>query len=356
MFEHCSFSRFLVTLILQFQMQFVPKSVPPNPLSIKRLAELVSASNQTLALTGAGMSTESGLPDYRSEGVGLYARTDRRPMEYQTFLRSEVSRKFYWARNFIAWPYFSQVEPNGGHYLLSQWALNNRLFGIITQNVDRLHHRAGPGRILELHGCSHRVICLKCGHISERSELQKRFMELNPSWSKYGATKKELAIAPDGDVELPLDVVQNFKKLSRQSPLKEVGIDKSYNYTNAGISQEHSSKPHYLIVFFYDYQVPSCTQCLDGILKPDVTFFGENLPPAIKAEAAALVDQADLLLCLGTSVQTFSSFRLLLQANQLRIPIAIVNIGPTRADNMAGLIINSRIFTTLKQVDQLIAN
>ncbi|KAF8570540.1 hypothetical protein P879_04044 [Paragonimus westermani] len=245
-------------------MRFVPKSVPPNPLSIKRLAELVGASKQTLALTGAGMSTESGLPDYRSEGVGLYARTDRRPMEYQTFLRSEISRKFYWARNFIAWPYFSQVEPNGGHYLLSQWALNNRLFGIITQNVDRLHHRAGPGRILELHGCSHRVICLKCGHKSERSELQKRFLELNPSWSKYDATKKELAIAPDGDVELPPDVVQHFK--------------------------------------------------------------------------------------------TFSSFRLLLQASQLRIPIVIVNIGPTRADNMAGLIINSRIFTTLEQVDQLIDN
>ncbi|KAA3676870.1 NAD-dependent deacetylase sirtuin 4 [Paragonimus westermani] len=103
-------------------------------------------------------------------------------------------------------------------------------------------------------------------------------------------------------------------------------------------------------------RVPSCTQCLNGILKPDVTFFGENLPPAIKAEAAALVNQADLLLCLGTSVQTFSSFRLLLQASELRIPIAIVNIGPTRADNMAGLIINSRIFTTLEQVDQLIGN
>ncbi|KAG5451719.1 NAD-dependent protein lipoamidase sirtuin-4 [Clonorchis sinensis] len=263
-----------------------------------------------LVLTGAGVSTESGLPDYRSERVGLYARTDRRPVEFQTFLRNEEARRFYWARNFIGWPYFSQVQPNTSHHILADWASNKRLFAIITQNVDRLHHRAGCNRILELHGTSHYVVCLTCQHRFGRAELQQMFLELNPSWAVYDG--KEKVVAPDGDVELSPSQTQGFK-------------------------------------------IPTCPQCGDGILKPDVVFFGENLPPWRKTEAAQLVDNADSLLCLGTSLQTFSSYRLVLQACERKLPVSIVNIGPTRADSLAQLRLYSRISTTLEMADRLLS-
>ncbi|THD24639.1 NAD-dependent protein deacetylase sirtuin-4 [Fasciola hepatica] len=267
-------------------------------------------AKHTLALTGAGMSTESGLPDYRSEGVGLYARTDRRPIDYQSFISNEKSRQRYWARNFVGWPYFSRVRPNFGHHQLARWFDQNKISFIITQNVDRLHHQAGPGRILELHGNSHFVICLGCGHRISRVELQQRLVDLNPDWKRLLETNTD--VAPDGDMELRDDLVNEF-------------------------------------------QVPSCPKCTSGVLKPDVVFFGENLPPERKIEAASWVDCTDLILCLGSSLQTFSSYRLLLQAHANRIPIVIVNIGPTRADSLASLVLNAKISDTLGMVHSLIS-
>ncbi|TGZ62122.1 hypothetical protein CRM22_007627 [Opisthorchis felineus] len=290
--------------------RFVPSHSLPDARLIDQLVEHISRSRRMLVLTGAGVSTESGLPDYRSERVGLYARTDRRPVEFQTFLRNEEARRFYWARNFIGWPYFSQVQPNTSHHILADWASNKRLFAIITQNVDRLHHRAGCNRILELHGTSHYVVCLTCQHRFGRAELQQMFLELNPSWAVYDG--KEKVVAPDGDVELSPSQTQGFK-------------------------------------------IPNCPQCGDGILKPDVVFFGENLPPWRKTEAAQLVDNADSLLCLGTSLQTFSSYRLILQACGRKLPVSIVNIGPTRADSLAQLRLFSRISTTLELADRLLS-
>ncbi|CAL8096487.1 unnamed protein product [Calicophoron daubneyi] len=191
-------------------MRFVPRHLPVTHSSVARLAEYIAESKRMLVLTGAGLSTESGLPDYRSEDVGLYARTNRRPINYQTFIRSEEARKRYWARNFIGWPYFSQVQPNAGHFILADWFNKNRLFGIITQNVDRLHQRAGSNDVLELHGTTHIVKCLNCGNLCKRSELQQRFVELNPTLGEYDSPNVE-TVAPDGDIELPEEIVRQFR-------------------------------------------------------------------------------------------------------------------------------------------------
>lgn len=293
-------------------MRFLPKHKPPDIKLIRDLSELISQSKRMLVITGAGFSTESGLPDYRSAGVGLYARTDRRPIDYRSFIESDHVRKLYWARNFMGWPYFSSVLPNKGHYILADWSKSTCLSSLITQNVDQLHQRAGTENVLELHGNNHTVVCLNCGFHERRSILQQRLIALNPEWKNSdGFLNDYERVAPDGDMELQPDLIQSFK-------------------------------------------VPTCSSCGKGLLKPDVVFFGENLPSERKTRAALLISKADLVLCMGTTLQTYSSFRLVLQAKKQNIPIAIVNIGPTRADTLAQLILDARINDVLEHLRGLL--
>ncbi|KAH0625479.1 hypothetical protein JD844_015011 [Phrynosoma platyrhinos] len=209
-------------------LAFVPACPPVDPKGLQKLQEFLSSSQRLFVLTGAGISTESGIPDYRSEGVGLYARTDRRPVQHAEFLRSAKARQKYWARNFVGWTQFSCHRPNVAHLALRSWEQVGKLHWLVTQNVDALHAKAGSQRLTELHGCSHRVLCLSCGDQTSRADLQERFQALNPTWHA-----EALGVAPDGDVFLSEEQVRTFC-------------------------------------------VPSCDKC-GGPLKPDVTFFGDTV-------------------------------------------------------------------------------
>lgn len=140
-------------------LTFVPACLPPDPVEVEELQRFVSNSKRLFVMTGAGISTESGIPDYRSEGVGLYARTDRRPVQHAEFIRSASARQRYWARNFVGWPQFSSHQPNKAHLVLRDWEKLGKLHWLVTQNVDALHTKAGSQRMTELHGCTHRYSC-----------------------------------------------------------------------------------------------------------------------------------------------------------------------------------------------------
>ncbi|XP_074828737.1 NAD-dependent protein lipoamidase sirtuin-4, mitochondrial isoform X2 [Natator depressus] len=235
-------------------LAFVPASPPPDALEVEALQRFFSHSQRLLVMTGAGISTESGIPDYRSEGVGLYARTDRRPIQHTEFVRSASARQRYWARNFVGWPQFSSHQPNAAHLALRNWEKLGKLHWLVTQNVDALHTKAGSQRVMELHGCTHRVLCLGCGEQTPRSELQKCFEVLNPTW-----TAEAHGMAPDGDVFLTEEQVHNFR-------------------------------------------VPACSRC-GGILKPDVTFFGDTVSREKVDFVHKRLAESDSMLVAGSSLQ-----------------------------------------------------
>ena len=187
---------------------FVPEAASVQPQDLSSLQKLLNDAKKLLVLTGAGLSTESGIPDYRSEKVGLYARTDRRPMTYQKFINSSSARQIYWARNFVGWPQFASFQPNISHHVLNQWEIHGKLTWLVTQNVDALHTKAGSERVTELHGCTHRVLCLNCGNKSSRWDLQERFMTSNHSWTAQSLTDH---LAPDGDVLLSDNDIKSFQ-------------------------------------------------------------------------------------------------------------------------------------------------
>lgn len=283
--------------------QFVPNCRPADGLEISRLQSLVTAAKCLMVITGAGISTESGIPDYRSSGTGLYARTSRRPVLYQDFIKYAAARQRYWARNFVGWPQFSAIQPNATHRILADWNRRKKLDHLVTQNVDELHRKAGSSHCIELHGSSHRVVCLSCGDVKPRTELQRRFVEANPGWQVESLQDQ---LAPDGDVLLPDDLVRNFN-------------------------------------------VPSCLQC-GGILKPDVVLFGDNVARDLVDYIYNLVDDCDTLLVLGSSLSVYSSYRFVHRAHSHGKNIAIVTIGPTRADNLARVKIDARCSDVLAQI------
>lgn len=281
---------------------FVPPSPPLDPEKIKELQRFISLSKRLLVMTGAGISTESGIPDYRSEKVGLYARTDRRPIQHIDFVRSAPVRQRYWARNFVGWPQFSSHQPNPAHWALSNWEKLGKLHWLVTQNVDALHSKAGNQRLTELHGCMHRVLCLNCGEQTARRVLQDRFQALNPSWNAEAQ-----GVAPDGDVFLTEEQVRSFR-------------------------------------------VPCCDRC-GGPLKPDVVFFGDTVNPDKVDFVHRRVKEADSLLVVGSSLQVYSGYRFILTAREKKLPIAILNIGPTRSDDLACLKLDSRCGELLPLID-----
>ncbi|NXF64910.1 SIR4 lipoamidase, partial [Ciccaba nigrolineata] len=274
-------------------LAFVPACLPPDPMEVEELQRFVSNSKRLFVMTGAGISTESGIPDYRSEGVGLYARTDRRPIQHAEFVRSASARQRYWARNFVGWPQFSSHQPNTAHLVLRDWEKLGKLHWLVTQNVDALHTKAGSQRMTELHGCTHRVFCLACGDQILRSELQEHFEALNPTWKA-----EAFGVAPDGDVFLTDEQVHNF-------------------------------------------QVPACHKC-GGILKPDVTFFGDTVSREKVNFVHERLAESDSMLVAGSSMQVYSGYRFALAAREKQLPIVILNIGPTRVDHFASLKLNSR--------------
>jgi NAD-dependent SIR2 family protein deacetylase len=234
-----------------------------------------------VVLTGAGLSTDSGIPDYR--GPGSPART---PMTYQEFVSGPAARQRYWARSHLGWSRIGRAEPNAGHRALA--ALDPEL--LITQNVDGLHEAAGSRRLVALHGRIADVICLDCRKTSSRAQLQARLEAHNPGFTERHAS---VQVRPDGDVEL--DDTDSFV-------------------------------------------VPPCTDC-GGVLKPDVVFFGENVPPPrverCYAAVDGLVSSGGTLLVAGSSLTVTSGFRFVRRAARAGVPVAIVNRGPTRGDDLA---------------------
>jgi len=247
------------------------------------LLDLVAAGN-VLVLSGAGLSTESGIPDYRGP-TGLARRAT--PMTYQTFTGSPAARRRYWARSHLGWRHISQAVPNRGHHAVAELGRRGRLAGVITQNVDGLHQAAGASEVTELHGSLHRVICLSCGQRTARSDLHRRLAAANPGWGE-GSTAR---VKPDGDAVLADRDTESF-------------------------------------------QVAGCLSC-PGVLQPDVVFFGENVPRSRVDACYALVEGASSLVVLGSSLTVMSGFRYVRHAAKRELPLVIVNQGPTRGDAYA---------------------
>jgi NAD-dependent SIR2 family protein deacetylase len=276
-------------------MLTVPMStVPGAEVAIARMLQQGGA----VALTGAGMSTDSGIPDYRSPAALARAR---RPIHGPEFLRSPSVRRRYWARAMVGWEHFRRARPCTAHTALAELEERGAVDGIITQNVDRLHHAAGSRRIIELHGALAEVVCLGCGEVMARDELQARMRDANPSWIDGSSP-----IAPDGDAELSDEVVAGFR-------------------------------------------VPACAAC-GGVLKPKVVFFGESVARAIVDEAYGLVDRSRALLVLGTSLAVFSGYRFLRRAAERRIPIFVVNRGPVRGEEQASAKVDASLGATLARL------
>ena len=260
-----------------------------DEIDISELTALLFAK-RLVALTGAGMSTESGIPDYRGPET---RRRARNPVQYRAFVSDPEARRHYWSRAVVGWGRFSGARPNPGHEALATLERAGHLEGVITQNVDRLHHEAGSDRVVELHGALTHVRCLGCDAVSKRSELQSRLLTLNPGWAEHQAS-----LAPDGDADLETGAVASFR-------------------------------------------VAACALC-GGALKPDVVFFGENCRPEVVEDAWSLFDQAEALLVVGTSLAVFSGYRFVRRAQERRVPIAMINLGSARGEEHAAVRIEGK--------------
>jgi NAD-dependent SIR2 family protein deacetylase len=268
-----------------------------TPCSVDELAALLRG--RTIAvLSGAGLSTESGIPDYRGPGTRARARN---PIRFQEYAASATGRARYWARAMVGWPRFCAAQPNAGHTAIARLEAAGVIVGVITQNVDRLHQRAGSRGVIELHGALHDVRCLDCGARCERADVQARLEAANP-----GLVDRTFELAPDGDAELPPDALAGF-------------------------------------------EVPACEHC-GGVLKPDVVFFGESVAPDVVARAYALVDASDALLVVGSSLVVFSGYRFVRRAHDRGRDVAIVNLGATRGDAYARAVIDGATGIVLPQL------
>jgi len=280
-----------------------------NERDLYRLVEMVSGGRgRSLVITGAGVSTESGIPDYRSP-EGSYNK-GHKPMMHQEFVRKEHNRKRYWARSLVGWRYFDQVEPSYPHHAFRKLEEQKLISGIITQNVDRLHLRAGSKSVVELHGYNDEVGCLSCGYSRPRREYQLELEELNHDWAlQHLAPAAASDVRADGDAHL--------------------------------VNED-----------FHDFQVPACPECGDGVLMPKVVFFGGSIPKETKDRAMQMVEEASSLLVFGSSCQVASVFRLCKAAadKSERTPIALINIGPTRVDNIADLKIEAQCGRALREL------
>ena len=275
------------------------------------LLDFLESHPRLTILTGAGCSTESGIPDYRSPG-GVWSR--HKPILYSSFVRSAETRRFYWARSFRGWPRFLEARPNGAHRALARLEAGGRVERLITQNVDRLHEEAGSRRVIQLHGENAFVICLSCGERTARAGVQERLAVLNAEWLEtrelHQLRGDEADFAPDGDAAVSASVVDGFI-------------------------------------------VPECLRC-GGVLKPDVVFFGESVPAAVVEAGMEAVDRGDALLVAGSSLTVWSGFRFVKRAADRGLPIAIVNVGPTRGDDLAALKIEARVGELLPAVTDLL--
>ncbi|MBC7184187.1 MAG: NAD-dependent protein deacetylase [Marinobacter sp.] len=261
----------------------------------RMLAEFIHRHPRLLILTGAGVSTDSGIPDYR-DGDGAWKR--KQPVQHRAFMEDFHTRQRYWGRSLIGWPVMRNATPNPAHHYISDLELLNHSSLVVTQNVDRLHQKAGTRAVTDLHGRADEVVCMSCGYRCPRDEVHERCAELNPGFGKYTADT-----APDGDADLDVD--------------------------------------------FSDFRLADCPEC-NGILKPDVVFFGDFVPKDRVYSALDTLKASDGLLVIGSSLMVYSGFRFCRYANEWDKPIATLNLGRTRAEDLVDLKLNARIGETLE--------
>ncbi|MCB1787878.1 MAG: NAD-dependent protein deacetylase [Gammaproteobacteria bacterium] len=271
----------------------------PTDDELPALQAFLDAHPRLFVLTGAGVSIASGIPGYRDLD-GAWQRPP--PVQYRDYLDHAHTRRRFWARSLAGWRWFSQARPNAGHTALAAWEAAGRISQLTTQNVDRLHQAAGSRKVIDLHGRLDQVVCLDCGTHHARAAIQHRLVELNPACEAGPAT-----IAPDGDAELDT-----------------AGLD--------------------------DFAVPDCPSC-GGLLKPDVVFFGEQIPHARVEGAVQALLEADALLVIGSSLMVYSGYRFCRLAAEHRIPSAAINLGRTRADDLLGLKVSARFEDLIDRLD-----
>lgn len=255
------------------------------------------AHRPTMFLTGAGISTASGLPDYRGQGARV-----RHPMTYQEFVGSDVARRHYWARSFVGWHSFRRAVPNESHTLLARLQDLTPMSAVVTQNVDGLHQLAGSRDVIDLHGSLARVTCLGCGHVVGRDRLQEQLLGLNPGFAaRLEWLSRDADHAPDGDAV----------------------VDRTGSF-----------------------EYPACESC-GGMLKPDVVFFGENADPSVVNRAFEALERSEALVVLGTSLTVMSGLRFVRRAARDGLSVVIVNDGDTRGDEHAVHRIHGRLSPVL---------
>jgi NAD-dependent SIR2 family protein deacetylase len=276
-------------------------AAPATVDGVSALADLL-ADGGALVLSGAGLSTDSGIPDYRGATGSLRRHT---PMTYQTFTRDPRGRHRYWARSYVGWRQIERARPNDGHRAVAALQQAGAVGEVITQNVDGLHQAGGARDVVELHGGLDRTVCLACGDVADRAALDVRLRQANPGF-RPDATDE---VNPDGDVELPDEALDGF-----------VMVD--------------------------------CLACGGGPLKPDVVFFGETVPRDRVDHCFGLVDRARSLLVLGSSLTVMSGYRFVIHAAKRGIPVAIVNSGPTRGDAKADVKVDAPLGHVLPELSR----
>jgi len=286
--------------------------VPPegnrvNERDLWRILDMITVNKgNTLVITGAGVSTESGIPDYRSP-EGSYSK-GHKPLTHQEFVRKVHLRKRYWARSLLGWKYFDSVSPCYSHYALAELERSGYISGIITQNVDRLHKRVGSSNLIELHGHNDEVKCLNCGYTRPRREYQLLLEDVNSDWmERHFSTSDNVDIRADGDAHLENDD-------------------------------------------FVGFEVPNCEECGTGVMMPRVVFFGGSIPQEVKDRAMEMVVKSDGILVFGSSCQVASVYRLGKAAADKGTKVAMVNIGPTRLDPLLDIKLEARCGRALKEI------
>jgi NAD-dependent SIR2 family protein deacetylase len=274
-------------------------AAPTTVDGVSALADLL-ADRGALVLSGAGLSTDSGIPDYRGATGSLRRHT---PMTYQTFTRDPRGRHRYWARSYVGWRQIERARPNDGHRAVAALQQAGAVGEVITQNVDGLHQAGGARDVVELHGGLDRTVCLACGDVADRAALDVRLRTANPGFRPDAAD----GVNPDGDVELPDEALDGF-----------VMVD--------------------------------CLACGGGPLKPDVVFFGETVPRDRVDHCFGLVDRARSLVVLGSSLTVMSGYRFVIHAAKRGIPVAIVNSGPTRGDAKADVKLDAPLGAVLPEL------
>jgi NAD+-dependent protein deacetylase sirtuin 4 len=284
------------------QPETTTSSVPALPALIDLLA-----GRRIVVLSGAGLSTESGIPDYRGPTSG---QRTRKPIQHGEFVRDAAARARYWARSTVGWTRIRHAEPNEGHRAIARLEEAGIVRGVITQNVDGLHQASGSRRVIELHGSLASVCCLACSARFSRADVQTRLLEENADW--YARLSHSPVAAPDGDAELTPSDLEGFR-------------------------------------------VPHCPEC-EGVLKPDVVFFGDNVPPERLACSWDLFAEGEVLLVVGSSLTVFSGRRFVIRAVERGVPVAVINLGPTRADESAAARVDGALGDVLPQLaDGLLA-